>query len=251
MPKKPMLLSILIPGLFAALAFSQPLWFTGQESNPGSSVADDPGSNPAQVARVPPGTVVVAELSKSIDAKKVKEGAPVEARTTMDLLSHGQIVVPRNTKIIGHVTQAQARTKQSPNSMVAITFDRMSMKDGRDLPIQAGIQAVGPPLQQAMLPEEGTPAGPGGGMPSNSPMGRGNEGAGMPGGVGRYPSSGAPSDNPSAGSSNSPALGPNSHGVVGMRKLKLEAPEKGPSVVSSDSENVHLSGGTQLVLKVQ
>lgn len=250
MLKKAMLLSILIPGLFAALPFSQPLSSFNGHSSKGP--ADDASTAPAQV---PAGTVVVAELSKSLDAKKVKPGAAVEARTTMDLLSHGQIVVPRNTKILGHVTQAQARTKQSPNSMMAIAFDRMAMKDGRELPIQAVIQAVGPPLQQATLSTEGPPTGAGGGagggMPSNSPMGRGNEGAGMPSGTGRYPSSGSPTDDTSDRGSSAPALGPNSHGVVGMRQLKLEVAEKGPSVVSSDSENVHLSGGTQLVLKVQ
>ena len=250
MLKKAMLLSILLPGLFAALAFSQPPWSAGLESNSRTSATDEPGTNTAQT-QVPAGTVVIAELSKSLDAKKVKAGAAVEARTTMDLLSHGQIVVPRNTKIIGHITQAQPRTKESPNSLVAITFDRMSMKDGREVPIQAVIQAVGPPLQQAMLPAEGPPTGPGGGMPSNSPMGRGNGGVGMPGGAGRYPTAGSPVDDTSERGSSAPALGPNSHGVVGMRQLKLDAPEKGPSVVSSESENVHLSGGTQLVLKVQ
>lgn len=248
MHKKTMLLSVLIPTLFAALAFSQAFWTAPPESNPSP---DEPGANTAQATRVPAGTVMVAELSKSLDAKKVKAGATVEARTTMDLLSHGQIVVPRNTKILGHVTQAQARTKESHNSMVAIAFDRMSMKDGRELPIQAVIQAVGPPLQQAMLSTEGAPAGPSGGVPSSPPMGRGSEPGGMPSGGGGYPTGGQPPDNTSAVGSTVPALGPSSHGVIGMRQLKLNAPEKGPSVVSSDSENVHLSGGTQLVLKVQ
>ena len=249
MQKKAMLLSVLIPTLFAALAFSQAFLTAPPEGN---ALPDEPGANTAQATQVPAGTVVVAELSKSLDAKKVKAGAAVEARTTMDLLSRGQIVVPRNTKIIGHVTQAQARTKESHNSMVAIAFDRMSMKDGRELPIQAVIQAVGPPLQQATLSTEGAPAGPSGGVPSSPPMGRGSEPGGMPGGSGGYPTAGPPpTDNTSVGGSNVPALGPSSHGVVGMRQLKLDAPEKGPSVVSSDSGNVHLSGGTQLVLKVQ
>jgi hypothetical protein len=250
MLNKAMLSSILISGLWAALAFAPPLRSAAPDGSPRKSAADEPGANTAQT-QVPAGTVVVAELSKSLDAKKVKVGTAVEARTTMDLLAHGQIVVPRNTKIIGHVTQVQPRTKGATNSMVAIAFDRMSMKDGRELPIQAVIQAVGPPLQQAMLPAEGPPAGAGGGLPSNSPMGRGNEGVGMPGGAGRYPTAGSPSEDTSERGSSAPALGPNSHGVVGMRQLKLDVPEKGPSVVSSDSENVHLSGGTQLVLKVQ
>ncbi len=68
---------------------------------------------PAQFA---PGTVIPAELSKSVDAKKLKAGDQIEAKTAADMLSDGKIVMPRNTKVLGHVTSAKAHSKDSPDS---------------------------------------------------------------------------------------------------------------------------------------
>src|SRR6266480_6225674 len=83
------------------------------------------GSQAGASSQITAGTVIPVELSKSVDAKKSKQGDNVEAKTTMDMLSHGQIVIPRNTKIVGHVTDAKAHSKESPDSKVEVAFDRM------------------------------------------------------------------------------------------------------------------------------
>ena len=105
-----------------------------------------PKSAPAADA-LPPGTVLSVELSKSLDTKKSKANAKIEARTATDLLVHGQIVVPRNTKIVGHVTEAKAHSKASPGSLLGITFERMLLKGGREVPLLAAVQAIARPLQ--------------------------------------------------------------------------------------------------------
>src|SRR3984893_16151274 len=122
-------------------------------TSPGQNApANAQNSAPPAVAP-PSGTLLSVELSKSLDARKNKEKDPIkdrnkrhqttaslharkskandriEARTATDLLAHGQIVVPRNTKIVGHVTETKARSKTSPDSMVGIIFDRMLLKD--------------------------------------------------------------------------------------------------------------------------
>ena len=112
------------------------------------------GNSPAQGAAAkgttspdspPSGTLLAVELSKSLDAKKAKPNDRIEARTATDLLAHGQIVVPRNAKIVGHVTEAKARSKASPDSLIGIAFDRMLLKDGREVPLQLAIQAIARP----------------------------------------------------------------------------------------------------------
>lgn len=60
----------------------------------------------AGVDAIPAGTIIPAALSKSVDAKKAKPGDKIEARITMDLLCNGKVVTPRDTKVIGHVTEA-------------------------------------------------------------------------------------------------------------------------------------------------
>jgi hypothetical protein len=170
----------------------------------------------------------------------------------VDLLSQGKIVIPRNTKIIGHVTDAKAHSKQSPDSMVGIAFDSISMKDGHEVPIRAAVQAIARPLQSAALsngtaadnagvPSAGTPSTTGGGMGGYSPP-RSTER------VASVPVSGT--DTSSSNASTSAPLGPTSQGVVGMKGLSLKPSDQG-TVISSEKDNVHLDNGTQLILRTQ
>jgi hypothetical protein len=208
--------------------------------------ANSNGSTSAE--QLPPGVAIVAELAKSLDAKKIKPGDKVEARVTMDLLSHGAIVVPRNAKIIGHVTDAKIRSKDESDSVIGIAFDRVLLKNGHEVPLTATIQAVGGSLVNAAM--GGDPLGD---AASGIPDGMGGVGRNPPG----YPPRpvgppGNPAAVPDSGASNQKSitpLGPTSQGVVGMRGISLKSATP-DSTISSSSENVRLGSGTQLVLKV-
>ena len=85
-------------------------------------------------ARIAPGSVIPVELTKSIDAKKVKNGDPVEAKVTTDLKSNsGDIILAKDAKVTGHITEAQARDKQQKESQVAIAFDHAASKSGGEI----------------------------------------------------------------------------------------------------------------------
>jgi hypothetical protein len=232
------------------------LWAQVSPQPAGVSNSTVPASSGSALA---PGTVLSVELSKPLDAKKLKANDKFETRTVIDLLSHGQIVIPRNTKIVGHVTEAKAHSKQSAGSMVGVVFDRALMKDGRELPLQAAVQAVARPLQSApAFPADDPMAGATTSMPSASQSQRGSiTGAASTGtqfpNQGGYPptnGNGLPSDPASTTGSSVSPLGPTSKGVVGIKGLSLES--SGPaSVISSKTENVHLDSGAQLILRVQ
>src|SRR5258708_34093262 len=104
----------------------------------------------------------------------------------MDLLSHGQVVIPRDTKVIGHVTEAKPHSKESPESSGGLSFDRISLKDGRELPMRSSVQAIGRPLNSFPSPggdaagaERG--ASPSSGAPhTRGPLGRCTGGASSP-----------------------------------------------------------------------
>jgi hypothetical protein len=206
-------------------------------------------SGSASAEQLPSGVAIVAELAKSLDAKKIKSGDKVEARVTMDLLSHGAIVVPRNAKILGHVTDVKVRSKDESDSVIGIAFDRLILKNGHEVPLTAAIQAVGGPLVNA-APMSGDPLGDAG---SGIPDGIGGLGRTPPG----YPPRpvgppGNPGAVPDSGASNQKSitpLGPTSQGVVGMRGISLKSSSP-DSTISSSTENVRLSSGTQLVIKV-
>lgn len=227
-----------------------------------AQVSPQPGTAPTAASQPAPagnqlaaGTIISVELSKTLDAKKVKANDKIEARTAMDLLSHGQIIIPRNAKVIGHVTKAKAHSKQSPDSVLGISFDRVLMKDGRELPLQAVVQAIGRPLQISppVAGDDSMGSSPAG-IPSAAQAQRGTvSGASSPmppSYPGGYPSRGAGTDqNGPLGTSVSP-LASTSQGVVGMRGLSLNS-SGSTSVLSSNTDNVRLDSGSQLILRVQ
>ena len=87
--------------------------------------------------RFPAGSLIIAELRKSLDAKKSKIGDVVEVKSTAALIVSGHIALPAGTRIEGLVVNIRMKGKDSPGSMVEITFDRALANDGHELPLQA------------------------------------------------------------------------------------------------------------------
>ena len=160
---------------------------------------------------------------------------------------------------MGHVTEAKSRSKESPESNLGIAFDRISMKDGHDLPIHATVQAIGRALNEILGNERmGKTATD---VPSDAPvwarntMGTSSRPGGTlnPAGTTPDPARSARDPAPSAPSEESApaaALDPQAHGVVGLKGLSLSSSDQG-SLISSTSNNVHLDGGTQLILRTE
>jgi len=90
------------------------------------------------------GSMLYAELSKTVDAKKAKAGDPVSAVLIADVLSHGKIVARRDSKLVGHVTEAQAHSKDTPESRLGIVFDKVLLKGGQEIPFVSVLMALSP-----------------------------------------------------------------------------------------------------------
>src|SRR5712671_5441261 len=107
--------------------------------------APQAGATPAPAGapkRIAPGSVLPVSLTKTIDAKKAKTGDEVVAKVTQDMkTTSGEVLVPKDTKVVGHVTEAQARSKEQKESQVGIAFDRAVMKDG-EMQMPMSIQAI-------------------------------------------------------------------------------------------------------------
>jgi hypothetical protein len=221
-------------------------------------------ATPAQAApangapRISPGSVIPARLTKGVNAKKAKKGDEVVATVTQDLRNNaGTILVPKDTKIIGHITEAQASSKQQKESQVAIAFDRAVPKNGEPMTMPMSIQAIiAPPNRNPAnanaQPSSGYPGPETGGVPSASGGRQGSMGGGATPTGSAPPSSGsAPSEVP-AGTQAQPQITGNTQGVVGIENLKLSAaPDAAQgSVVSSEKNNVKLDDGTFLLLRV-
>ncbi len=209
-----------------------------------------------------PGTVIGAQLSKGIDAKKAKVGQEVLAKSMADLRdTNGNVVIPRGARLLGHITQVKAATKQEPQSTLGIIFDKVEAKHGKEsqeIGMHAAIQALekppSAPLMEERAPGMGGPGGASGGTgPGMGPGAAGGRTMGAPppgqtGGMGGEETGGAQDQQGPA----APAINANSHGVIGIPNLSL-SPQPSPtegSVITSARGNVKLDGGTLLILRV-
>src|ERR1700682_1143142 len=108
-----------------------------------TSQADANSAPAAGVRRIAPGSVIPVQLTRTIDAKKAKTGDEVVAKVMQDLKTNsGEVIVSKDTKILGHVTEAQAHSKEQKESQVGIAFDRAVEKNGNEMQLPMSIQAI-------------------------------------------------------------------------------------------------------------
>src|SRR6266481_4202452 len=88
------------------------------------------------------GTAMNAALSQPVDAKKNKPGDQVTAKTTEATKSEGKVVIPRGSKLIGHVTECKQRSKEEKESALGIVFDKAVLKNGEEIPLNVTIRAL-------------------------------------------------------------------------------------------------------------
>src|SRR6266850_1976505 len=112
---------------------------SGSGSASTSTSAAETGKGTADISG---GTKIDATLANSLDAKKNKPGDRVEARTAQDVKQDGKVVLKKGTPLIGHVTQAQARTKEQTQSQLGIVFDHAVLKGGEEMPLTVIVQAL-------------------------------------------------------------------------------------------------------------
>lgn len=229
------------------------------------------------------GTAINAELTAPVDSKKAKPGDPVAARTTEPTKSNGKTVIPKGSKLVGHVTQASARAKGDSESAVGIVFDKAILKNGQEVPLNVAIQALASAQSAAVASggnDTGIMSGAGG-----SAMGSGRaSGGGALGGVtstagataGTVTNTAANVGNTAGGTLNSTTgsatnavaaskgavgglnaageLTSSSQGVFGLQGVNLSSTTTGAaqgSLITSAGKNLHLDRGTQMLLVTQ
>jgi hypothetical protein len=276
---KKLFIAVVAGALFCTLAIAQDTTSPSTSATPQTQPSQNNAAQPAQSAQpaqtsseqanaantkslhIAPGSVIPVQLVKGVDAKKAKTGDEVDARVTQDLKSgSGELLVPKDTKVIGHVTEAQARNKEQRESQVAITFDHAVMKNGQDVSLPMSIQAIISP--QALNPgsnsadsaaPQSSGAGSAGSPASGSGAGGARTGAGAAPGMSQQQSPmNTPPSGQSGGGASQPPITANTQGIVGISDMKLSAAGEANqgSVVSSEKNNVKLENGTLMLLRV-
>src|SRR3989442_14555472 len=229
------------------------------------------------------GTAFNAALSSPIDSKKCKPGDPVNAHITEAVKSEGKTVIPKGSKLVGHVTQASARAKGESESSLGIVFDKAILKNGQEIPLnnvtiqaiasaESGASAAGADMDTmggmgASAAGSGTASGRGAlcGVTSTAGGAVGavtNTAANAGGVAGGTLNSAANAGGCIAGAFKGTVLGLhsarqlylNSQGAFGLNGLNLNAARPDAtqgSLITSAGKNVHLDSGTRMLLVSQ
>ncbi len=214
------------------------------------------------------GTSFRSTLEKPVDARKCKPGDQVFAKTTENVKSNGRVVIPKGSRILGHVTQVQAAGKGQSSSQVGVAFDHAILRNGQQIPMKASIQAIAASQANASADmmgdtmDDGAMAGGGavasgrgavGGLVGGSTRALGTTGGSLVNTAGSV-SGGARGAVNGAGSglNASGQLLSSSRGVVGLKGVSLDsatATAAQGSLITSSSGNLHLDSGTQMILQ--
>jgi hypothetical protein len=215
---------------------------------------------------------VSGELMSKLDTKNAKNGDEVVVKTTEKATIANGLVIPKGSKIMGHVTDVQAHDNNNPNSKITLQFDQAELKGGQTMPIKSVLQSVAPQSSS----DAGQAASPfGTGSAPSAPAATGSAGSmGSPSGGSASPSGSA--SMPSAGNTAAPAYssggasptgGPAAGTVVahqGNVDIKttsipgvlIAANSNGQPFANASGallgakQNVHLDGGTQVTLAI-
>lgn len=176
------------------------------------------------------------KITKTLDSSKVKDGDAIEVETAGSFKLPNGTLVPKGSKMAGHIVSAKARSKGDPESQLTIAFDKLTVAGGEQLPVKGTVQAVFPP------PAEQDP-----GLPVTSSH-QGGNGAGLTAGSVPTPEYKPTTDIKTGveGSSShgEPAMNSQSVGVQGIGNLELK-----DGVLTSKGKNVKLGSGVRMIVK--
>jgi hypothetical protein len=228
-------------------------------------------------------SAVTGELEGKLDSKTAKVGDRVVLKTTEKVQSSDGTVIPRGSRLVGHITEVQAYDQQHGPARIAIAFDHAELKNGQSVAIYSLIRRVNLSASAMAASSRsddgmiGTPMSGGGrvGASEGTAYGRGggmtNGAGGLPGDAVDRTADGANSAsdrangnpgsavNTGAGDSGDLSVDTGAHGVAAVRArprptnipgLMLAGNSSSSGVLLDPIKNIQFESGTQIELGV-
>jgi hypothetical protein len=217
------------------------------------------------------GTQLAGQLESSLDARHAKPGDQVVLKTITAVKQNGETIVPKGSRLIGHVTDVQQQSKSSAESRLGVVFD--SLRTGStETPITASILSITQARAQAsnasnndLFGSDTMAQSSSSARTSSSAGGQRSGGGGLLGGVGNTVGGVANTTTSTIGNvagSSTNAVG-NTVGATtsvagnstgALRGLQItqssDASASGGSSLSLTGRNLHLDSGTTFNLAV-
>jgi hypothetical protein len=88
------------------------------------------------------GTAFNATLVDVIDTRRAKPGDLVTAEVVENVTYERTVIFPKGTKVVGHILRATSGGRGRAGSALFVQFDKAILKDGQEVLLNAGIQAL-------------------------------------------------------------------------------------------------------------
>ena len=90
-------------------------------------------------------STVICDLQNKLDSRTAKVGDHVVLRTNDKVQTADGTLIPRGTRLVGHITQVQTRDATHSAAQLAIAIDHAELKNGQNLAIFTLIRGAYPP----------------------------------------------------------------------------------------------------------
>ena len=196
---------------------------------------------------------VFAVLTTVVEAKTAHANDEIALNTIGDLFVDGALVIPRGSKLSGHLIEIAIKGKDQPETFLAFSVEKAILKTGKEIPLQAIVAALAAPRRESLATDPTF-----GMLHSNEPkMVGGTSGTT---GSGTLNASSRASANAAVAAANlngkldqPTVLDTNSQGAVDIEGLtvtwRLMAPPP-MTVISTKAKNLKLETGTQMLLRM-
>ena len=152
------------------------------------------------------------------------------------------MIIPHDARVVGHVTEAIPSTKEQPQSRLGLVFEKIVLKDKRELPMQypGAVTALAPPIRMRSTTTTQTSD-----MPVQMEKGRSSGGAAID----------AVGANANLAGANMRAVGEGAisaadQGVIRMKHLSLETAGNEMTIIVSAKGDIKLESAVQMVVRV-
>jgi len=129
--------AITLAVICATTALAQKARSTGSAGAAGDTSVSKRG----QQVSIQSDTQVAAQLENTLDVRHAKPGDRVVMKTLQPIRQNGQTIVPKGSRLVGHVTDVAQRTKSSGESRLGIALDQLQ-KGSTNIPITGSIMSV-------------------------------------------------------------------------------------------------------------
>lgn len=203
--------------------------------------------------RGPQVTTVTTVLIASLETKTAAAGQEFLLRTTSDIVVNGEIILPKGSKVLGHISEAVARDKGHPQSELWLIIDKAVSKAGVEISLQAIVAAIAAPNKDS-LSSDPTYAM----LHSAEPTMRGT-GASRASGTGTLTASSKADSNAAVATATlkpmptESTLREDSQGAIGYEGLSIRWNFLVPppiTILTTEKKNLKLAAGTEMLLRM-